>query len=181
MRKNLRKALNPVALALVTLLTFTKAENAKATYGAMDALTTVGVSAGAGAVLGLSTIAFYEKPGEHMNNVVIGTAVGVIVGVGIAAYLMSGIGQEDVLDPDEELIVVPKKEEIKKPDDSSKDSDKKKGSSGSYFKKRGRDQLLAQNLSLYTSSSLELAQLPQVGVRPSGEILVGMQVLELRF
>lgn len=181
MQNNLRKALNPVALALVALLTFTKAEKSQAAYGAMDALTTVGISAGAGAVLGLSTLAFYQKPGEHMNNIVIGAAVGVIVGVGVAAYLMSGLGQEDVLDPDEELIVVPKQEELKKPDDSSKDSDKKKGSSGRNFIKKSPGKVFAKNLSLFSSSSMELAQLPQIGVLPSGEVLVGMQVLELRF
>ncbi len=180
MRNTLRIALNPVSLLLVLLLMFAKVEKSQAAYGAMDALTTVGISAGAGAILGLSTIAFYQRPGEHMNNVVIGAAIGVIVGVGIAAYLMSGLNQEDVLDPDDEVIVIPK-EENKKPEDSSKDSDKKKGASRSRLRKNMREPVMAGNLSLFSSSSMELAQLPQVGVGSTGEFLVGMQVLELRF
>jgi hypothetical protein len=43
--------------------------------------TTVG-----GAVLGLSTLSFVEEPGDHLKNVVVGGAIGMILGVGIVAY-----------------------------------------------------------------------------------------------
>ena len=40
----------------------------------------------AGAILGLSTLSFHDQPSNHLNNVVIGTATGAIVGVALAMY-----------------------------------------------------------------------------------------------
>lgn len=39
-----------------------------------------------GAVLGLSTLSFVEEPSEHLKNIVIGGALGVIAGVAIVAF-----------------------------------------------------------------------------------------------
>lgn len=40
----------------------------------------------AGAVLGLSTLSFVEEPSDHMKNIAIGGAVGIIIGVGIVIF-----------------------------------------------------------------------------------------------
>lgn len=40
----------------------------------------------AGAVLGLSTLSFVEKPMEHLKNITIGASIGVILGVALVAY-----------------------------------------------------------------------------------------------
>ena len=39
-----------------------------------------------GSVLGLSTLSFVEVPEDHLNNIVVGGAWGIILGVGIVAY-----------------------------------------------------------------------------------------------
>ncbi len=43
----------------------------------------------AGAILGLSTLPFYGEPTEHFRNVIVGGALGIIVGVGVVAYLQA--------------------------------------------------------------------------------------------
>ena len=40
----------------------------------------------AGAVIGLSTLSFVDKPSEHMKNISIGGAIGIVLGVGIAIF-----------------------------------------------------------------------------------------------
>jgi hypothetical protein len=48
---------------------------------------TVVIGSGAvGAVLGLSTLSFVDKPGDHLKNVAIGGAVGIVIGVGIVIF-----------------------------------------------------------------------------------------------
>lgn len=49
-------------------------------------LTLVAFAGLGGAILGLSTLSFTEEPGEHLDNVVVGGAIGIIVGVGVVAY-----------------------------------------------------------------------------------------------
>ena len=39
-----------------------------------------------GAVLGLSTLSFVERPGKHLKNILIGSSIGIIVGVGIVIW-----------------------------------------------------------------------------------------------
>ncbi len=39
-----------------------------------------------GAILGLSTLSFVEEPKDHLKNILIGGAFGVIVGVGVVAW-----------------------------------------------------------------------------------------------
>ena len=46
----------------------------------------VGASGLVGAVLGLSTLSFVEKPSDHLNNIVMGGALGIIVGVIIVSW-----------------------------------------------------------------------------------------------
>ena len=46
----------------------------------------VGGSGVVGAVLGLSTLSFVEKPGDHLKNIVVGGAIGIIIGVSVVAW-----------------------------------------------------------------------------------------------
>lgn len=70
-------------LVLLFILAPIRAARA-ATVG--DALLTVGVSTAAGAVLGLSTLPFYEESSEHSRNIFYGAALGAVVGVLVMAY-----------------------------------------------------------------------------------------------
>lgn len=48
------------------------------------------VGAGAaGAIIGLSTLSFYQKPKEHWKNITVGGAVGVIAGVAAVVFLQA--------------------------------------------------------------------------------------------
>lgn len=64
-----------------------------------DAATTVTVTTVAGAVLGASTLPFYEDSGKNTKNIFYGAAVGAVAGVLIAAY--SGV-QDGKVEDDEE-------------------------------------------------------------------------------
>ncbi len=50
-----------------------------------DAYIVAGAGAG-GAILGLSTLSFVEEPKDHLKNIVVGGAIGIIIGVGIVAW-----------------------------------------------------------------------------------------------
>ena len=52
-------------------------------------LTLVAFSGVGGAVLGLSTLSFVDEPSKHLDNIVVGGAIGIIVGVGIVAYIQA--------------------------------------------------------------------------------------------
>ncbi|OFZ55306.1 MAG: hypothetical protein A2328_01250 [Bdellovibrionales bacterium RIFOXYB2_FULL_36_6] len=39
-----------------------------------------------GAIIGISTLPFVEEPKEHLNNILIGGSIGIILGVGFVAY-----------------------------------------------------------------------------------------------
>ena len=58
-----------------------------------DALV-VAAAGGAGAILGLSTLSFVDKPKDHLKNIVVGGAVGVIVGVAAVAWMQANKSQE---------------------------------------------------------------------------------------
>jgi hypothetical protein len=60
-----------------------------------DFLLVVGAGA-AGAVLGLSTLSFVDKPSQHLSNIWTGTAVGIIAGVIIVAYNSAQKGSEEL-------------------------------------------------------------------------------------
>jgi hypothetical protein len=54
-----------------------------------ETMTDMYIVAGAGlggAVLGLSTLSFVEEPSEHLNNIIVGGAIGIIIGVGVVAW-----------------------------------------------------------------------------------------------
>lgn len=50
----------------------------------------------AGAILGLSTLSFVDKPSKHLSNIWTGAAVGVIVGVVFVAYNSAQKNSEDL-------------------------------------------------------------------------------------
>lgn len=60
---------------------------------------TLVLGAGAvGAVLGLSTLSFVDKPKDHMKNIAIGGALGIVLGVGIAIFGQATKSQTSVTD-----------------------------------------------------------------------------------
>lgn len=56
----------------------------------------VGASAAAGAVLGISTLSFVDKPSQHISNIWTGAAFGVIAGVILVAYNSAQKGSEEL-------------------------------------------------------------------------------------
>lgn len=56
----------------------------------------VGVAGAGGAVLGLSTLSFYDEPSKHIANIWTGAAVGVIAGVIWVAYSSATRSSEDL-------------------------------------------------------------------------------------
>ncbi len=73
-------------LVLVLALSLFSAPRARADVTLGDSALTVAVSTLAGAVLGASTLPFYENSGDHTNNIFYGAAIGAVVGVFVAAY-----------------------------------------------------------------------------------------------
>ncbi len=61
-----------------------------------DVLLVAAAGAG-GAILGLSTLSFYDKPSKHIANVWTGAAIGVIAGVIFVAYNSAQKGSEDLV------------------------------------------------------------------------------------
>jgi hypothetical protein len=71
---------------LVLLASFLTAPRARAEATFGDAALTVAVSTVAGAILGASTLPFYETPSDNTKNIFYGAAIGAVVGVFISAY-----------------------------------------------------------------------------------------------
>jgi hypothetical protein len=57
----------------------------------------VAMAGATGAVLGLSTLSFYDKPSLHISNVWTGAAIGIIAGVIWVAYNSAQKGSEDLV------------------------------------------------------------------------------------
>ncbi|MDO9180967.1 MAG: hypothetical protein Q7U04_01100 [Bacteriovorax sp.] len=54
-----------------------------------DSLRDISIVIGAGAVgavLGLSTLSFVNSPSEHLKNIAVGGAVGIVIGVGVVIF-----------------------------------------------------------------------------------------------
>jgi hypothetical protein len=73
-----------LALVLAVTLFAAPRARAEATFG--DAALTVAVSTVAGAILGASTLPFYEESSDHTKNIFYGAALGAVIGVFISAY-----------------------------------------------------------------------------------------------
>lgn len=61
----------------------------------IDLLTIAGAGAG-GAILGLSTLSFVDKPSKHIPNIWTGAAIGIIAGVVFVGYNSAQRGSEDL-------------------------------------------------------------------------------------
>lgn len=59
-------------------------------------LVVVGAAGIGGAVLGLSTLSFYERPSKHVSNIWMGAALGIIAGVILVAVNYAQKGSEDL-------------------------------------------------------------------------------------
>lgn len=82
---------------LLTLnLAFGQAEDDFVKNTQNDVLLVAAAGAG-GAVLGLSTLSFYDKPSKHIDNVWTGAAIGIIAGVIFVAYNSAQKGSEDLV------------------------------------------------------------------------------------
>jgi hypothetical protein len=57
----------------------------------------VGAAGAGGAVLGLSTLSFYDTPSKHISNIWTGAAIGIIAGVIIVAYNSAQKGSEELI------------------------------------------------------------------------------------
>lgn len=167
----MRLALRRVVIAVAVLLAWGVAENAfclkaEASYGYNDALQTIGISAGIGTVVGLSTIAFYDSPTSHLSNALMGAGAGLVMGLGVAAYMLANASEDDEINPEE---VLPPQN---RPDDSGKTPGKdpsKTKSSGEYRMRPLR------SLPILASVPAALA------LRDTRQWVVAVRVLELRF
>lgn len=87
----------PLALTLLifAIVLFPAANTRAEAVG--DSALLVGLSTLSGAVLGASTLPFYEDSGAHTKNIFYGAAIGAVIGVGIAAYsgVKDGPGFDD--------------------------------------------------------------------------------------
>ena len=85
-------------ISLLTYPTFSKAQ--EATTGLLDDslqdLTVVFGAGAVGAVLGLSTLSFADKPKDELKNVAIGGAVGIVIGVGIVIFSQASRSQSSI-------------------------------------------------------------------------------------
>ena len=54
----------------------------------------VGATTALGALIGASTLSFVDKPKRHLKKVVVGGSIGVIIGVGVVAYLQATKSQQ---------------------------------------------------------------------------------------
>ena len=67
-----------------------------------DIITVVALG-GTGAILGLSTLSFVEEPSEHLRNILVGGAVGIIIGVGVVAWMQATKSQKSFATHPQEL------------------------------------------------------------------------------
>jgi hypothetical protein len=56
----------------------------------------VGAAGATGAILGLSTLSFYDKPSVHVSNIWSGAAIGIALGVIYVAYNSAQKGTEEL-------------------------------------------------------------------------------------
>lgn len=86
-----------VILLTISLLSplFASAQQSEDIIGdSLKDITTVAVMGATGAVLGLSTLSFVDEPKDHLKNILVGGALGIIVGVGFVAYNQASQSQQ---------------------------------------------------------------------------------------
>jgi hypothetical protein len=83
----LKKLIAGVLLAtLVSTSAFGQQEVRKKPGGPRRQLATIVFAGLGGAILGLSTLSFYGRPQEHLGNIAIGFAVGIIAGTAYVTF-----------------------------------------------------------------------------------------------
>lgn len=90
MKSKLTILFSAISLLFVSTSAFAQdAAGGESTYfeDSFRDISIVGATAIGGAVLGLSTLSFVEEPGDHLKNILVGSAIGIIVGVGLVAYM----------------------------------------------------------------------------------------------
>ena len=105
-----------ISLTLTQSLAFSAEE---APSGMMDDslkdITVVLGSGAVGAVLGLSTLSFVNTPSNHLKNISIGGAIGIVIGVGVVIFgqatrASSSIGQNEIPMNDQKFQSLSKQE-----------------------------------------------------------------------
>lgn len=87
-----RTARGVILAGILVLLTALMPREGRAAAGFFG---TMGISVAVGAVLGASTLPFYEQPSDHMSNIYVGAAAGAAVGLGIVIYGLIKGGPSD--------------------------------------------------------------------------------------
>ena len=75
-----------LALILQTTTAFSAEEQSSIVDDSLRDITVVLGSGAVGAVLGLSTLSFVNHPSDHLKNIAIGGAIGIVVGVGFVIF-----------------------------------------------------------------------------------------------
>ncbi|HXH32335.1 MAG TPA: hypothetical protein VNJ01_16160 [Bacteriovoracaceae bacterium] len=78
------------------LLSPTQAQEVDFAKKTQEDIMLVSAAAAGGAVLGLSTLSFVDKPSQHISNIWTGAALGVIAGVIFVAYNSAQKSQEEL-------------------------------------------------------------------------------------
>ncbi len=101
--KKVKKMFSHLAMLIISisLLTYSPLTSAQdASTGLLDDslqdLTVVFGAGAVGAILGLSTLSFADKPKDELKNVAIGGAVGIVVGVGIVIFSQASKSQSSI-------------------------------------------------------------------------------------
>ncbi len=86
-----------IAFQLMTAVAFAQGESEDdIVKNTQNDIILVGGAGAAGAILGLSTLSFVDKPSRHISNIWTGAALGVIAGVIWVAYNSAQRGAEDL-------------------------------------------------------------------------------------
>jgi hypothetical protein len=98
MKKHFSRALSLYLLVTTMILTPAFAQDADdIVKNTQNDIMLVAGAGTAGAILGLSTLSFVDKPSKHISNVWTGAAIGVIAGVIVVAYNSAQKGSEDLM------------------------------------------------------------------------------------
>ena len=94
-----------IFFSLLALLLVSPKTTSAASIG--DAALTISMATVSGAILGVSTLPFYEESGKHTKNIFYGAAIGAVAGVMISA--LAGV-QEGTNGDDEEAALSRRRE-----------------------------------------------------------------------
>ncbi len=85
-KKSLLPLLTSLSLMMGIVPSVSAQQNGDILEETMTDMYIVGGSGLGGAILGLSTLSFVDEPSEHLDNIVVGGAIGIIIGVGVVAW-----------------------------------------------------------------------------------------------